>query len=713
MMMLVETLRIVADMRVLDPTGRWTRPGLREELRGALFSVLESIDLVLPMPERVPPPGARAKREPVLPPRMPPEPGPSIRAGLDAPCTDDARARPFDALVACAEHVFFDVLLATSDESHTIVSREEASFLLLGYARYVNEQVRCWAYTEDIADKDQRYLAHWPRDRFRRTGDATAALEAMPTWGDRWKHVTPAWLFQCQQWNTPDARMPDDPLEVAAPRNVPVVHPLDGESDSYAMQCDIAIFQLDMAYTLNLGPDPGRAEHHLKLAEIIAHCQLLPSALFDTRLPWAIVAPEPIASGPWETRKGAPFYDIEEALQLDRRASRQTRQIPMLRGALDDLARAFEHAGETWAGRRTRLLTIYCDLPLVEAAEASPRATPHVTANPFYDDALVELQRTLLFYGTLRAILSPLGRIAGALHGKSESELRGYGAALRDCLQRMGAQMPTWITSLCQALRNGIDAYSGPSLWGRLPADLVVCRRETLGVELLRAWSQSFLAARVARVHIDNAWVKDAARGRKIMQFVVNAARLLPATTWLLGTVEDEEASRLPLLFASGLPKSVEDIVGDIRLGVAAYAQVLCVLGIPHNVDMASRFVRVCAAENGIPKGRLMLLLDIANDWARPPFMGETGVRRDCVAIARNLVEVRRTLRERPPELSALASLAWDVLLAWAQRDENVGTDEALIQRTMDARVLVNAMGIKFELRTALARANLLTAQTA
>jgi len=175
--------------------------------------------------------------------------------------------------------------------------------------------------------------------------------------------------------------------------------------------------------------------------------------------------------------------------------------------------------------------------------------------------------------------------------------------------------------------------------------------------------------------------------------------------------VEDDEARRLPLLFANGLATSVRDTVGDIRLGTAAYAQVLCVLGIPHSMDMARRFVRVCAAENGVSKGRLMLLLDIAQDWARASVMGATDTRKGCVAIARNMIDVRGGLSERPLRLSTMAALAWDVLLAWAQREESVRRDEGLILKTLDARVLTNAMGIKFELRTALARTNVLSAQ--
>jgi len=302
-------------------------------------------------------------------------------------------------------------------------------------------------------------------------------------------------------------------------------------------------------------------------------------------------------------------------------------------------------------------------------------------------------------------VVSPFARMAGVAHAESEREIHAYSDALRDCVERIAARMPPWISNLCVALQDAVDEQAGPSTWGRSPADLPVIRGPALAVELLRAWAQTALASRMARVHIDLAWRQDPGRGDRIGQYLRTALRIVPGSSWILEGVEDEEARRLPTLFGSGLELSARAMLGGVRLGVACYAQVLSVLGIPHSKDMARRFALVSGAEDGIVRARLVMLLDVAQAWARRDMLGIEDDRRDCLHAVEGIVGVLRTRSAAMPDLSPLAQRAWSALSAWQ--------DEHDLATALDPLILVNAAAIVFELRTALARENLRSPLTA
>ena len=721
MMMIQETLRLICDMRTLHPvSARWSRPELREELRTSLFAVLGAIDALVP--RTVP---ARAKHRTTS---IPPSPFPQTATPLGIPGDYGHLAQDgstFDAFSQAVNSTFS--LLFPSTLPTGLASPAEAMLLLTegGYMRFISEQATAWAFADDLAEK-KVYLAAYPGETFKSVAEMNARGQALPQWGRRWSNLTPTWLAQSLLWNTPDARCPDTPGARIEPPNAQPCHPLDGESSSCTIEHDLGALMGDLASTLVLYPDPGQEERRVKLCEVLARTGILPTSLLGATS-WALAWSDPIkvagladfvlsgealrwsidskrsAHGAAPPSARAYFTDVEDALALDDRRPVEPDYLDAWRTPLLELAGSFAAAaGDLWheytgayqAVRcAERVLSIYCDIPLLEAATAVGAARPARFADDLYGDALVELQRTVLFYQTLQALVYPMGRTAGAALAVDTAEVSAYGLAMRDYIRRVGDRMPDWLSRAMHGLRDILQVGNyGPSMWGQPPADLPIARTETLGVELLRAWTQTTLLARYVAVHIDRVMVVPG-REAFVRDMLRGAVRMIPGASWLVASVQEEEARRLPALFGSGLYESAVATLGDIRLGAPVYGQLLAALGVPHSADMASRFSAICSAEGGVTRTRLVALLDTAQAHAQPPPDDEPGLVSCALGMIRDQVLPAAILS--PLALRAHAILA------------RAAPDRAQVAATMDPEVLVNALAVKYELRCAAARQNI------
>jgi hypothetical protein len=151
--------------------------------------------------------------------------------------------------------------------------------------------------------------------------------------------------------------------------------------------------------------------------------------------------------------------------------------------------------------------------------------------------------------------------------------------------------------------------------------------------------------------------------------------------------------------------QSVVAALGDVRVGVACYAQVLSLVGLPHGMDFARRWVLHCAGEGGVRGKRLHRLLTEADKYAVPTRPG--AVQRtddiDQVACAREIgIALRGTQRrEAPPEASARLK---EAVRAYYRLEKKYDA----VRDAGDPWLVCNAYAIKYALRALLARVDAL-----
>jgi hypothetical protein len=271
--------------------------------------------------------------------------------------------------------------------------------------------------------------------------------------------------------------------------------------------------------------------------------------------------------------------------------------------------------------------------------------------------------------------------------------------------------MPEWIVRLVQTTLDVLDvgAY-GPVVYGQPPLDTPAVRRETLAAEVLRASINASLTHRVACVHVARARRSiTPARGfltaarDEVSDWFAGRTGLLART--LAGTATDVEKENIPTLFGSRVAHSVVAALGDVRVGVACYAQVLSLVGLPHSTDFGRRFVLCCAGEGGLRGTRLHRLLTEADTYAvasRPGAVQRTD-DMDQVACAHELgIELRETQRREAPQGGS------DQLKAAIRAAYRLPKKYEDVRDAADSWLACNAYAIKYALRAELAKVDAL-----
>jgi hypothetical protein len=227
---------------------------------------------------------------------------------------------------------------------------------------------------------------------------------------------------------------------------------------------------------------------------------------------------------------------------------------------------------------------------------------------------------------------------------------------------------------------------------------------------VLRASVNASLIHRIACVHVARA-----RRGATPARTLLRAAQdevsdwfagrtgLLART--LAGTATDVEKENIPTLFGSRVAHSVVAALGDVRVGVACYGQILSLVGLPHSTDFARRFVLCCAGEGGLWGARLHRLLTEADKYAVPSRPG--AVQRtddmDQVACARELgIALRGTQRSEAPVGGS------DQLKAAIRATYRLSKKYEDVRDAADPWLACNAYAIKYALRAELAKVDAL-----